>query len=65
AFERWQKGIAEAEITSETTLMRIMPEISNVPEEITKVAPDFWQPKRVAAAAHTMPKLADTAKANH
>lgn len=64
-FERWQKGVSEAEITSETTLMRMMPEISNVPEEITKVAPDFWQPKRPVAAAHSMPKLADTAKATH
>jgi len=62
AFERWSKAISEDEITSETMLMRMMPEFSNVPEEIAKVAPDFWHSKRVASAARTIPKLADTAK---
>ena len=63
AFERWSKALAEDEVTSEVMLMRMMPEISNPSEEVVKVAPDFWQPKRVASVSHPMPKLADTAKA--
>lgn len=62
AYATWEKAIAEDEITSETMLMRMVPELSNAPEEIVKVAPDFWRPKRMAAV-HVMPKPAETAKA--
>lgn len=60
SFAAWVKALAEDEITSETILMRMLPELSNAPEEIARVAPDFWQPKR-ATAAHLMPKQAETA----
>jgi hypothetical protein len=60
-FAAWTKALAEDEITSETMLMRMMPELSNAPEEIVRVAPDFWQPKR-AATVHVMPKQAETAR---
>jgi hypothetical protein len=63
SYERWTKAVAEDEITSETVLMRMIPELSNPPEEVVKVAPDFWQPKRVASAGRTMAKVADTANA--
>jgi hypothetical protein len=63
SYAAWTKAVAEDEITSETIMMRMMPELSNAPEGIVKVAPDFWQPKRAAAAAHVMPKSADTVKA--
>jgi hypothetical protein len=63
SFATWMKAVAEDEITSETILMRMMPELSNAPEEIVKVAPDFWQPKRTAAAVPHMPKQAETATA--
>src|SRR5206468_12253842 len=51
AFGRWIKAVSEDELTSETMLMRMMPEFSNAPEEVVKVAPDFWQPKHVAAVS--------------
>jgi hypothetical protein len=63
SYTSWAKAVAEDEITSETILMRMLPELSNAPEEIVKVAPDFWQPKRTAAAVHVMPKQAGTAMA--
>jgi hypothetical protein len=62
SFAAWVKALAEDEITSETILMRMLPELSNPQEEIAKVAPDFWQPKRMAAV-HAMPKQAETAAA--
>jgi hypothetical protein len=63
AFERWVKAVSEDELTSETMFMRIMPELSNVTEEVAKVAPDFWQPKHVAAVSQAIPRLAEAAKA--
>ena len=63
AFEGWRKAVSEDQVTSETTMLRLMPELSNAPEGVVKVAPDFWLPKHVASAPHTTPKLADTAKA--
>jgi hypothetical protein len=63
SYSSWAKAVAEDEITSETILMRMLPELSNAPEEIVKVAPDFWQPKRAAAAMHVTPKQTETATA--
>jgi heme-degrading monooxygenase HmoA len=62
AFSAWMKGVADVQVTSETTMTRLMPELSNVPEGIAKAAPDFWQPKHAPAAAHVIPKSADTAR---
>jgi hypothetical protein len=64
SYATWAKAVAEDEITSETTLLRIMPEVSNVPEEIAKVAPDFWHPKH-SAALKLMSKPVETADASH
>ncbi|MFL6448622.1 MAG: hypothetical protein ACJ746_13165 [Bryobacteraceae bacterium] len=63
AFQRWSKAVSEDALTSETMMLRMMPELSNVPEGVTKIAPDFWQTKRVASAAHAGPKIAESAKA--
>ena len=63
AFERWSKAISEDAMTSETTMMRMLPELSSVSDGISKIAPDFWQMKRTASVAHAAPKLAETAKA--
>jgi hypothetical protein len=65
AYTNWTKAIAEDEITDETVMMRMIPELSNPPEEIVKVAPDFWQPKHVASAVDVMRKPAEIAKASH
>jgi heme-degrading monooxygenase HmoA len=64
SFAAWTKSLAEDQITSETILMRMVPELSNPPEEIVKVAPDFWQPKTTASTMHVMPRSADTARAS-
>ena len=64
AFGRWSKAVSEDTLTSETMMLRMMPELSNVPEGVTKIAPDFWQMKRVASAGHAVPKMAETAKAS-
>jgi hypothetical protein len=63
SYATWTKALAEDEISSETMLMRMAPELSNAPEEIVNVAPDFWKPKRAAAAMHVMPKQTETATA--
>lgn len=64
SFATWTKAVAEDQITSETMLMRIVPELSNPPENIVKVAPDFWQPKATAASLPVAPKPADAATAS-
>lgn len=63
SYPTWAKAVAEDEITSETIVMRMIPELSNVPAEIAKVAPDFWQPKHSASAVHNMPESVNTANA--
>jgi hypothetical protein len=49
-FERYQKGTAEHTISSEWSIARISPELSNPPKEIADANPDFWKPKPAAAA---------------
>ena len=65
AYATWVKAVAEDEITSETMLMRMLPELSHAPEDIVKVAPEFWQPKGAVSARNTKPKPVETAKASH
>jgi hypothetical protein len=50
-FKKLQQMVAETYETTESTLYRFAPEISNPPEEIAKVAMDFWHPKAVIVAA--------------
>lgn len=64
AYTNWVKAVAEDQITSETILMRIMPELSNPPEQIVKVAPDFWQPKRAVSTLRLMPNPTGISKAS-
>jgi len=44
-LEKFQKANAEAVASVEYILYRIVPELSNVPDAITSLAPDFWNPK--------------------
>ena len=62
--EEYSKGVAEDQITNETMLMRMVPELSNPPENIVKVAPDFWQPKTTASAMPATPKSGETGTAS-
>lgn len=50
-FKKFQKVNADAVEAAESTLFRFSPEISNPPDEIAKVAEDFWHPKTMAMSA--------------
>jgi hypothetical protein len=56
-FKKYQQITADTIETAESSLLRFNPEISNPPEEVAKVAMDFWHPKALVAAA-TKPKTA-------
>ena len=60
AFLKWQKGNSEIVASSETTMMRFLPELSNAPEPIANVSSEFWRPKPMSIAK---PKSAESAKA--
>jgi len=49
-YQKFQKTLAETLLRSEVTLSRFLPEISNAPDDVAAVAPDFWRPKPKAAA---------------
>lgn len=52
-FRKFQQMSADTVEMAESTLYRFVPDISNPPEEVAKVAADFWHPK---------PMMASTAK---
>jgi hypothetical protein len=49
-YKQYQKGLAENTFSTEVTLARYLPELSNPPAEITAVDPAFWNPKPAPAA---------------
>jgi hypothetical protein len=56
-YKKFQQINADAVETTESALYRFSPGLSNPPEEIAKVAADFWRPKAMMAAT-TKPKAA-------
>jgi quinol monooxygenase YgiN len=44
-LERFQKSNADTVASVEYVLYRVLPELSSVPEALTSMAPDFWNPK--------------------
>jgi hypothetical protein len=50
AFARYLKTNAEVIASTETVINRFLPELSNAPEDVVAVAPDYWRPKAVVAA---------------
>jgi hypothetical protein len=50
-FKKYLQVNAEAVEETASTLFRFSPELSNPPEEIVKVAADFWHPKTIVASA--------------
>jgi hypothetical protein len=50
-FKKFQQISAEAVEVADSALYRFDPAISNPPEEVAKVAMDFWRPKAVIVAA--------------
>src|ERR1700726_2391440 len=49
-FKKFQQISADTVETAESTLYRFAPDISNPPDEVAKVAADFWRPKATMAA---------------
>ena len=49
-FSEWEKKGSETVTSNEVTLHRFLPEISNPPEAVAKVAANFWMPKPLIAA---------------
>lgn len=50
AFRNFQTQVAEHVIKAEVVINRFLPEMSNPPDEVASVAPDFWRPKAAAPA---------------
>ena len=50
AYQRMQKVSAEAVLSTETIINRVVPELSNPTDEVAAAAPDFWRPKPPPAA---------------
>ena len=50
-FKKFQQISADSVEVAESNLYRFDPSISNPPEEVAKVAMDFWHPKAVIVAA--------------
>jgi hypothetical protein len=49
-YAKFLKANADAVANTETVINRFLPELSNAPEEVAAVAPDYWKPKAVVAA---------------
>jgi hypothetical protein len=49
-YQRFLKTNAEVVAGTETVINRFLPELSNAPEEVVAIAPDFWQPKAAVTA---------------
>jgi hypothetical protein len=54
-FKKFQQISADSVEVADSTLYRFDPSISNPPEEVAKVAMDFWHPKAVIVAAAKEP----------
>jgi hypothetical protein len=50
-LRKFQQINADAVETAESTVYRFNPELSNPPDEVAKVALDFWRPKALIVAA--------------
>jgi hypothetical protein len=50
-FKKFQQISADSVETAESVLYRFSPDLSNPPEEVAKVAMDFWHPKAMVASA--------------
>jgi hypothetical protein len=49
-YAKFLKTDAEVVAGTETVINHFLPELSNAPEEVAAVAPDYWKPKAMVAA---------------
>jgi hypothetical protein len=52
-YAKFLKTSAEVVSNTETVINRLVPELSNAPQEVAAVAPDFWTPKPMVAKTAT------------
>ncbi|MCI0351694.1 MAG: hypothetical protein L0Z53_19920 [Acidobacteriales bacterium] len=50
-FRSFQSAVAQHVEHAEVVINRFLPELSNAPDEVASMAPDFWRPKAAAAPA--------------
>ena len=50
-YAKFLKASAEAVSSTETVINHFLPDLSNAPEQVAAVAPDFWRPKSMIAKA--------------
>jgi hypothetical protein len=62
SYAKFLKANSDAVANTETVISHFLPELSNAPEEVVAVAPDYWSPKAVMAAK-TAPKKAGVVNA--
>jgi hypothetical protein len=58
-YKKFQQISADSVEVADSTLYRFNPDLSNPPEEVAKVAMDFWHPKAIVASA-SKPKTKTT-----
>ena len=49
-YAKYLKTVADVVADAETMINRFLPELSNAPEDVVAVAPDYWTPKAVVAS---------------
>jgi len=52
-YARFLKTNADVVENTETVINRFLPELSNAPEQVVAIAPEYWRPKTMAAKAST------------
>lgn len=62
-YQKFLKASAETVANSETSINRFLPDLSNAPEQIASMAPDYWTPK-AAAPVHAKAGTAKSAVVN-
>jgi len=55
AYQNYMKGLSEVATMSQFEYHRIMPALSNVPEEIASADPAFWRPAPTMETAKAKP----------
>ncbi|MGA8762157.1 MAG: hypothetical protein WB562_04630 [Candidatus Sulfotelmatobacter sp.] len=52
-YAKFLKTNADAVENTETVINRFLPELSNAPEQVAAIAPEYWRPKTMAAKSET------------
>jgi hypothetical protein len=61
-WTKFQQGVAEHILSTESMIAKFLPELSNPPEAIVNVTRDFWMPQGTVGSADRMAKAGKTKK---